>query len=291
MVDGVTLKINNPKFCESLNRNPNIILANTSGNNTGELTRQAGEYKGLSILFYPNGSVLIKGSIHKYFNAGHHNYNDFSLGNFKDALIQLSDELEFDVTQMNLHGFEYGLNLKLPFEVSNIIDNTIFFKHEQFKPYQSSHKQIKGKECEITNQTFKIYSKKIQHKLNDQVIRIENKANRMRYFANKDFKKISFNTVTDLMKSDTFEILGNDLIRNFNDVIIFEKNLNQNNFSTDSQRKLYDKADNPNYWRSLHKVSRFRKLKEYNSMVDNYCSHSIKKEVLNLMSMKITDLL
>ncbi|WP_394776757.1 hypothetical protein [Flavobacterium sp.] len=76
--------------CLELERNPILDFFDTINLSTGELKTinkngnkvtpsKKAFYNGLEFLIYDTGIVLLSGSLHKYWNNGSHNYNDFNI--------------------------------------------------------------------------------------------------------------------------------------------------------------------------------------------------------------------
>ena len=47
-------------------------------------------YNGLEFRIYDSGTITLSGSLHKYWNNGAHNYNDFNFEAFKGVLRELN---------------------------------------------------------------------------------------------------------------------------------------------------------------------------------------------------------
>ena len=54
------------------------------------------KYKGLQIKVAPTGHVYLSGSVHKFFNGGEHNSNDYTFSDYRHTLDMLNDELGID---------------------------------------------------------------------------------------------------------------------------------------------------------------------------------------------------
>ncbi len=70
--------------------------------------------------------------MHKYRNAGRHNYDDFTAVDVAKVVRELSERFEIDTATTLLNNVEFGVNVVLPFGVSVVLDNLIAYKGTPF---------------------------------------------------------------------------------------------------------------------------------------------------------------
>jgi hypothetical protein len=95
MIDGIKFRLDPDTV-----RNNNVLkFCRLNGNN------EIAEYWGLKIKLHPD-SCYVSGSIHKYWNDGKHNANDFRLSEFRKALNDLSETFRLNPALWHLLGNE-----------------------------------------------------------------------------------------------------------------------------------------------------------------------------------------
>ena len=85
-------------------------------------------YKGL-IITRDNLSCSVRGSLHKYFNDGKHNYNDFTLSNFIRTISDLEKTLNINADIIRIGRIETGVNLDIDMDVDEFIGSVILFNN------------------------------------------------------------------------------------------------------------------------------------------------------------------
>lgn len=145
----------------SISSNPHLkdSWKTTKRDLSGEVLAGSGDYKGLSFV-KKYGRVEFEGSIHKYFNGGLHNYNDFNVVNISSVVSEIEEKFEVDIYETELCNLEFGVNVVLPFPVSMVLDNLLVHKGE---PFISPDKK-KGRHyyvCIHAQYIIKIYDKPV----------------------------------------------------------------------------------------------------------------------------------
>ena len=218
------------------------------------------KFKNVSFYIYESGSIKIKGSLHKYYNQGIHNYNDFSKSAFLVVLNELNSLFNINPCQLKIVGLEYGINIEPPIKSDEIISNLIMHKKVEF---ENTINNTSGnyKQARHFDYILKIYNKSKQYKLNDEVIRIEIKQNNWR-----EYRNLGIITLQDFMDYDK-RIFINNLILKWNDVLFY----NPINFKRDDIKKWHQYS-NVQYWRNLKENSsnttfakHYKRLKDINS--------------------------
>jgi hypothetical protein len=62
-------------------------------------------YNGLEFKIYDTGTISITGSLHKYWNAGAHNYNDFNIYGVLGVLSDLKSKFDIETRTMYFEVF------------------------------------------------------------------------------------------------------------------------------------------------------------------------------------------
>jgi hypothetical protein len=105
----IIIKELNPAILEAnplLNFFDNINLSTGEIKTTNRTGQQIIPFKyasdnGLEFKIYDTGLITLSGSLHKYWNQGAHNYNDFDLGSFLGVLRDL--KYKFNIVTETMH--------------------------------------------------------------------------------------------------------------------------------------------------------------------------------------------
>ena len=241
MIDGIKtydLKTDPQKLVE----NPYLDgYWKTTINSDAEPLFDFAEYFGLKFQL-KHGKVRLQGSIHKYRNAGKHNYDDFRAVDVAEVVRELSERFEIDTATTLLNNVEFGVNVVLPFGVSVVLDNLIVFKGEPFM--KVVEEGMSYYQCKKTQFIIKIYDKGKQYNLPDNVLRFEIKVMRMQYLETKGIK---LRYLSDLLNMDIYEPLGNILTEVFEGILFGENTLDEKLLNT-KELETFLRGSNPKTW-------------------------------------------
>ena len=207
------------------------------------------KWKGIKIRFYPN-SIKLNGSLHKYSNDGHHNFDQFT----EDSFLEVIDRLYFDfnIRPRNLYikGLEFGLNVSPPIQTDFILNGLMMHRTKEFEQ-KISNDRGKFYGCEHQNYVLKAYNKGKQYKLPYEVFRIEIKQKRWDEYREKGY--VYFD---DFIKADK-SIFVNKLFRVWSEVILCDL--------TVKSRIDILKYSNVNFWRNQYSESDKREIDKHKS--------------------------
>jgi hypothetical protein len=242
MIDGIKIY--------DLKTDPDQLLQNpylaehwttTVQNADGVIKYGLAEYFGLKFQL-KHGKLRLQGSVHKYHNAGRHNYNDFRAVDVAEVVRELSERFDIDTAQTLLNNVEFGVNVVLPFGVNVVLDNLIVFKGEPFM--KVVEEGMSYYQCKKTHFIIKIYDKGKQYKLPDNVLRFEIKVMRMQYLETKGIK---LRYLSDLLKMEIYEPLGNILTEVFEGILFGDNTLNEKALNT-KELEIFLRGSNPKTW-------------------------------------------
>lgn len=279
-------------FCPDklLNNNPLLSFFDKVESSTGLLGKyKIAKYRGLLFKVYYGTEtnnyqrrITIEGSLHKYWNNGKHNFNDFGINELKNVLNDL--ELKFGINPTNcyINQIEIGINLKVPFIVHNFLNNCIMHKKKRFKWHKT-----KGKGhfliAEYQRYNFKVYDKATRYKnlnyqINDEILRIEIKYRNLEDLRTK--YKIFY--LEDLLNFGLEKFIP-ILIEKWEEVIFFEDEV----FANTKDEMKYN---NVNFWENLkaenykyHRKEMIRKIKKSNINTKSYISKLIEVKANELL--------
>ena len=169
-------------------------------------------YKGLEFKIYDTGTITLSGSLHKYWNDGAHNYNDFNNEEVLFILSDLNTKFDIDPSKCILKCVEIGINITPPVPTNEILDNCLLHKTKPFE-YQKNSDEGKYKQVQHSQYIIKIYNKALHYKskgfkIKEEIMRFEIKYTKMQKLNEKGIFSLQ-----DLM---------NYGLRNFKDVILNE---------------------------------------------------------------------
>jgi hypothetical protein len=283
--------------------NPSILEANllldfydTVNLTTGEIktTNRNGQkvtpsknasYKGLEFKIYDTGTITINGSLHKYWNNGAHNYNNFNNEAVLFVLRDLKTKFDIEPEQCILKCLEIGINITPPIPTNEILDNCLLHKTKPFE-YQKNSDEGKYKQVQHNEYIIKIYNKALHYKSKGFDIRTEI----MRF-------EIKYTTLTRLKKNGIFTLhdLINYGLHNFKDEVLNEwQNIlyydNTTRIETLSKtiKKRVLEYSNPNYWTGLINNKQNENFKNHRKQLKEITSKS-SNNIQDLISEIIND--
>lgn len=291
MIDFVTIKIENLdplilkensllNFCYNVNTSTGEIR--TTNRQGKEITPSKNAfYKSLEFIIYDTGTILIKGSLHKFWNSGGHNYNDFNFKSFLDVLNTLKTDFNINPKDCVLKCLEVGVNINPPILTKDILEYSFLHKTKKFE-YQIHTEEGKYKQCKHSQYIVKFYDKALHYKskgfnINNEILRFEIKYTKM-----ERVNKLGIFNLNDI-KEIGFKIFENELLTEWQNVLFYDKTIN-------SKSLRLTNYQNPIYWIELLEKttsSNFNKHKNIlNDLIKNN-SENIKQKIYNLISEKI----
>ena len=261
-------------FFESINGStgePETILAN--GKKVSY--RSTGWIKNMKLNLFPKGYIELSGSLHKYYNDGKHNYNQFGRKEAEIALKRLIEVSGLELPYFKLESVEVGVNLMPPIPSDDIINNALMYKR---KPFEAKYCTDEGNYRQVTLSEYwvKLYNKRLHYEIQGydighEILRFELKINKMRMLA-----KYRVFTLEDLMNN--IEDIARDLLpKAWMEVLLYDPTMNKQ-----TKEKIIKYA-NVNFWREISKERSYnyhhRKL--YRLMEGNTCA--IQAQVKDVM--------
>jgi hypothetical protein len=281
-------------------------------NETGETdNKKEGKYFGMQIIKYPSGRVMVKGSIHKFFNRIDFNGNDFDIQNFSSALQDLETELGLKSEYCRLENIELGVNIQLPFDPNRFLQNLLFHRSVEFNKtisgsfyYQSAKTEyiikIYNKTAQYEKRLKKIVQNanlttkqeqeetrflktSIEKQLNPNILRFEIKFLKMNIVNN-----LGVIYLPDIFKPGIIQPLKNLLLKEFHEVYFYDYTIDETKMKLPEINKLKDYR-NPNYWLNLSKKDKYYHKKRFEEMTMKY-SQNLKGKISELIEQKMEKL-
>ena len=254
---------------------------------TGEYgSYKRGYYKGLKFTIYyitektNYRRVTIAGSLHKYWNNGIHNYNDFGM---KELVLVLKDIYQkFNIHPRNciLRSIEIGVNLIVPTLTKTVLENCILHKTKPFEP-----NTYRGKGYLIQNSKshylIKIYDKKLDSKekgysSNKELMRFE-----IRYLKMQFLNNLGIFTMQDLLNFG-LEKFKPILLNHWKSILFFDSE------ALNKCKRKYQ-YNNGKFWTKLKKENFKYHRKKLNELTIKN-NGNLKNDIYNIMNEKIDKL-
>ena len=261
-------------FFESINGStgePEKILAN--GKKASY--RSTAWIKNIKLDLFPKGYIELAGSLHKYYNDGKHNYNQFGIKEAEIALKQLIEVTRLQLPCYKVRSVEVGVNLTPPIPSDDIINNALMYKR---KPFEAKHRNDEGNynQVKLYEYLVKLYNKRLHYEIQGydighEILRFELKINKMRVLA-----KYKVFTLEDLMNN--IEDIAKDMLpKAWEEVMLYDPTMNKQ-----TKEKTLQYA-NVNFWRGIAKERsyNYHHKKLYRLMEGNTCA--IQAQVKDVM--------
>lgn len=279
MFDYVKVAIKDKDFANGLLTNPLLNFTRSINEVTGEVRDLSyfANYRGLDFKVFHSGFVEIKGSLHKYWNNGIHNFNDFGIEAITDTVNDLKRKFNLTPETARLRNLEIGVNIITPFKPSALLNALVTYQNEPF----SKMKVIgpgNGRYVDLQQYKIKIYDKGLQFSKPENILRFEKKITKMKNLGNRHF------FLSDLKKITFMQHCLNALLDSFNELIIAEKI--DFRLLKKHEIKIYESCSNPRNWMYMSRNKRSIYRKRFHEIIDKYGNQRLKKLSFELILKK-----
>ena len=267
---------NNIDFYRTINTATGEVVS-LSSNGKQVLNHIVAWEKNKKIKLYPSGWCEVSGSIHKYFNDGKHNFNQFEKSNLIESVSLLSDKLKVNLRNFKISGLEVGVNIKPPIDSQEIIANSLLYKS---RPFESKYHNDEGnyKQVSLSEYKIKLYDKRLHYEAQGYEVGEETMRFEIKYNSMRSVKQKGIFLLEDLEQK--IECLKEPLLNAWDKVLFFDPSINKKKNNEKNIRYA-----NINYWMELKKKStrtfnyQFNKFKKYTK--ENTCG--IQAQVRDIM--------
>ena len=302
------LKISSSKFDhDNLINNPLLDFVSDVNTDTGEIKlndygnfKKKAKYKNLQFTIYINNTqkyhLLITGSLHKYFNNGEHNYNDFRYQDLIFVLNDLQQKFALELNYCVLHNLEFGVNIIPPSTSRTILKGLLSHTNKPFKRDATSNSDYY--QMEHTNYLIKAYDKAKQYrnqfKIDGEILRIEYKYTKMEYIIKllNKYGQINKNFITlhDLKNIEVLNCFGERLLKIWNEVLFYDYTISKKDLSNHNKNKILQ-WQNINFWEDLkYRQQKAKQRSKLYNVIKNY-SQQLQFQISNLIQSKLDILL
>ncbi|WP_421944908.1 hypothetical protein [Pedobacter sp.] len=241
---------------------------------TGTILRYRCKHGPLIIIIYPNGKIIFKGSLHKFYNFISydltHNYNTFGFEAVGYVINYFKEIFNLDVFKLRIHNLEIGLNLKINLPVHKVIGHVLCYRSKDFfeRAFDSPGRMVV---CPFSEHRIKIYDKGMQENKGRNVLRLESHINKMRSRFNAHVYLCDF--LDKKIWVACSEILS-DMVNN----ITFNDDFNYDRLSINSKR-IFREINDRSLFQKFDRRTKSRKLKAFNTLIDKQGLLKIKKQL------------
>jgi len=282
---------------ELINHNPNTLGENPLLEfetkvkyGTGELGKyRHAYYRGIEIKIFdptsanPKGRITIEGSLHKYWNNGGHNFNDFDFNGLQKVLDDLKNKFGIVPANCQIKQLEIGVNISPPFSTKKILQSCIMHKTDIFK-WVFTNDEGNYVQVQHGNYYVKIYDKQKHYvkkgfNIPDEVLRFEIKYKREKL--SQTIMKKGVITLKDVLDFGLSNFKYH-LLQEWQNVLFYD-------FSILDETRYKDKYSNPNYWMNLKPENFKYHRKNLNKIVKSN-PENLKKKIKNIIGKKVDSL-
>jgi len=258
------------KISDELDKYGNVI----------QTSSEIAHYMGLDFVHTLSGQCYIKGSIHRFFNAGGNNADRFTYSKFIKAVNELKN-FGINPQKAFLKSFEFGLNLSISekkLTAKSFYNSIIYRVGEIEKCMSDDGNNLIGKQFTTEDLAVKSYDKKQQAKLNNtnEIVRYELRFRRMRLL-----KRLGIVTLSDLTdKNKLIEIFEKKLLKSVEESILLDwKSLPNTNKLPHTQKRTFLNFRNPKWWKEskMTAKSRNRQKISFEKLISKHAQYDIKQ--------------
>ena len=267
--------------------NNSLLVFEKTIDSEGVILKEIAEYNNLKFILGEN-YIYINGSLHKYFNNGTHNYNDFNIFNLVEVLNDLTLKFKINPFLSTIHNLEFGVNVILPFDTNMFLNSILSYKG---KEYEKETYNGKGYLLRFTfdNYQLKIYNKGFQYGINTNVLRFEIKVKKMEYFKHH---KVKLSTLSELLNNTIYSDLKYLLLEACNELLIYDNTIKLKGLPA-KEKQVLKNGSNPKYWIELKENDKDKfkyKRKEFRKLVSKYGTQNLQETVYKLIENKCNEL-
>jgi hypothetical protein len=229
------------------------------------------EVDNMKLKIYPSGRIVLSGSLHKYFNNGEHNYNDFDFNAFRDVLTRLYNDFKLLPHNLRIIQLEYGFNLTPDVKTNTILKGLLFHVNTSFDRFNNAHGSYYQAEHE--QYILKVYNKGKQYKLDKECLRIEIKQTNW----SKYRLEHGIYTLKDFIETDK-HLFVNTLVEYWDKVIFYDL--------TNRNCNKWDKYSNELFWREMRVKRSTKTFSEHANQL-----RELNRKHGNNTQLKVTELI
>lgn len=244
-------------------------------------------FKGLEFKIYDTGTVTLAGSLHKYWNDGEHNYNNFNSEAVLFVLSDLKTKFDIEIKQCILKCLEIGINITPPIQTNEILDNCFLHKTKPFE-YQKNSDEGKYKQVKHSQYIIKIYNKALHYKskgfdIKDEIMRFE-----IKYLKMQKLNMKGIFSLQDLINYGLHNF-KDEVLNEWQNVLYYDNTIQIDPLTTKLKKAVLEYS-NPNYWTGLLSNNQIKNFHYHKKQLKNIItenSNKVQDLTAEIMSKKI----
>ena len=206
-----------------------------------------GKWNHLKFKLYGTGTLIIEGSLHKFYNSivnkeRKNNYDDFTLRQVKSVVSKLKETVGVESSKIEIMCFEFGVNLYPERSRREYLENWLLHKRNEGSRKKYGKTGLM-REFDYQQYTFKVYDKTDQSQIEENCLRIEMRIKRKVKVAAYRIKLLD-----DLCNPVMISRLIKLLLDAIDDSLILREDMLVNSTFRRAKRK---ELLNINFWRGL----------------------------------------
>ena len=255
----------------------------TQHNAEGEVRFRQAKVDNLTFKIFNEGHE-VAGSLHKYYNLrsgwGFQNHSRYSIDQIAWTIDDLHSRFGIDPARTTIVNLEYGVNLPIDRSPTDLIrENMVTYGTLPITRLNEYGSKGYFTECTKTEYYFKIYDKSRQFSTPSDLLRMEVKTRKSRYFRSSGASVLSDladpMVLADLMADLRKKIMKVKIVDHIDPVTVG---------MNDSEKELYLQGVNPNYWHELgernsNRASRINS--RFNKLLSKYGLLTTKEMLLD----------
>jgi hypothetical protein len=295
----IIIKDLNPSILEA---NPLLDFFDNINLSTGEIKTfnkqgnkitpfKSANYRGLEFKIYDNGTITLSGSLHKYWNSGAHNFNDFNFKAFLCVLNDLNTKFNIVIENCILKCLEIGINIIPPTKTNHILDYCFLHKTNPFE-YQKNSNEGKYKQVQHSQYIIKIYNKALHYQKDYTEIKTEIMRFEIKYTKMQKLNERGIYNLKDLANYGLHNF-KNEILNEFNNILFYDTTI-------ESKSKSLTNYKNPLFWIELlsnkkkdlfnYHRNHLKKLTAQNSNKIQFQTTEIMSEKIDLLNSNTTQI-
>ena len=222
--------------------------------------------------------ILLKGSLHKYWNNGAHNFNDFDLNSLNEVLQDLKNNFGIKPENTVLRALEIGVNITPPTKTKGLLNQCVMHKRERFK-WVATKDEGNYIQAQYQRHILKVYDKRTHYKnkgfkIDKEILRIE-----VKYLKMHELKKdAGIETLEDLLNYG-LQNFKSKLLNSWDEVIFCDT-------QSLKKSKYLHQYSSPVFWETASND----KIKYHKKNLDAITRNNpdnIKQQIANLICAKV----
>jgi hypothetical protein len=292
---------------EKLIHNPVLNFQSSHYVATGEIPKSEfgtskiyAEYHNLifTIIENHNGikTLLITGSLHKFYNKGKHNFDDFNIFNIRNTIDLLGEMFHFNIETAIVQNLEIAINVLPPIPSLPILKGLLSLQNIRIKSFLDDDADLY--QAVFQNYINKNYDKAKHYRKKGYSIPYEIFRSELKYIRMNDLvvllkrKNIIYRNqifLSDLKRIEVIKAFGELLQKKWNEILFYDHTISTEKLSESDIRKL-DVWQNINQWEKFDAPKKYKQKKILAEITENH-SRQIQLQISKLIESKINDLI